>query len=155
MVITPNLVRRFWNCVSKPESCECWVWSGAKARGYGKFRSGPRIYQAHVASWNIHIGPVPDGHVVMHNCPGGDRRDCVNPAHLMLGTQQMNMKDMVAKGRSTKGKPKAGKLTDDIVRSIRQQRQANVPYVILRELYHVSDQTIWRIAKGIDYRHVS
>ena len=54
---------------------------------------------AHVASWIMHNGPIPDGLCTLHNCPGGDNRACVNPAHLFLGTKGDNNRDTVKKGR--------------------------------------------------------
>lgn len=40
------------------------------------------------------------GGVVMHSC---DNPACVNIAHLTLGTQQQNVADQVAKGRTVRG----------------------------------------------------
>lgn len=59
------------------------------------------------------------GKVVMHTC---DNPRCINPAHLVLGTQQDNMADMTAKGRSLAGtrNPQA-KLSDKVVSQIRDK----------------------------------
>ncbi len=100
-----TLPDRFWAKVDKAGPYECWLWHGAKAgKGYGTIyvTEQKRLVGAHVVSWFISTGswPPPDRDV-LHNCPspGGDRPDCVNPAHLWLGTHQDNMLDKVAKGR--------------------------------------------------------
>lgn len=92
---------RFWRKVNKTDSC--WLWTGGKAHfGYGKFfasgASSPAV-RAHRFSWELHNGTIPDGLLVLHNCPGGDNPACVNPAHLWLGSYGDNAKDAAAKGR--------------------------------------------------------
>lgn len=92
-----SLVRRFWKKVSKTKGC--WLWTGHTIRGgYGvmRYTSSNRATTAHRISYEIHVGPIPDGMFVLHRC---DVPACVNPAHLFLGTQFDNMRDMVAKGR--------------------------------------------------------
>lgn len=89
----------------------CWNWIGAlNAKGYGvigglikgkRYAPVGQNILAHRASWIIHNGDIPDGEgahgtVVMHKC---DNPACVNPKHLMLGTQSDNVLDMVRKGR--------------------------------------------------------
>ena len=97
----PKILIRFnekWEPVTESG---CWIWTGARnPRGYGKMCIGPRAsvkyIDAHRLSYMLHIGEIPDGHVVMHTC---DNPSCVNPAHLKLGTQKDNLADRDAKGR--------------------------------------------------------
>lgn len=52
---------------------------------------------AHRLSWEwTHKQKIPKGKLVRHRC---DNRLCINPEHLLLGTQQDNIMDMVGRGR--------------------------------------------------------
>lgn len=103
---------RFWSRVDKgsaPDSC--WNWTGSvSSAGYGLI-SGKLNGQviegrtasllAHRVSWIMANGPIPTGSgyhgaVVMHRC---DNRRCVNPQHLVIGTQHQNLRDMGDKRR--------------------------------------------------------
>jgi len=83
--------RRFWSKTEKTDGC--WKWTAMTVGGYGRIRIDDRLVGAHQASWRLHFGPVEEGLVVCHNCPGGDNPTCVNPSHLYLGTQRQNMQD--------------------------------------------------------------
>lgn len=98
-----TIEERFWNHVEAiPEGSGCWEWTGATVKdGYGRVELshlGKRIraVMAHRLSWGIHMGPIPPGMSVLHHC---DNPPCVNPAHLFLGTQADNIRDMILKGR--------------------------------------------------------
>lgn len=84
----------FWTRVEK--AAGCWSWIGALDKcGYGKV-SFMDEQLAHRASWRLHFGPIAPGMLVCHHC---DNPKCVNPAHLFLGTQVDNMRDMRIKHR--------------------------------------------------------
>ncbi len=102
----------------------CWNWSGAMyKRGYGQIRIGKRCYRAHRISYEVHVGPIPNGMVVMHLC---DNKICVRPSHLRVGTQLENMKDGVSKKIFSRDEkwamehPEKAKLSFDDVVKIRE-----------------------------------
>jgi len=90
----------------------CWIWTGKVCRNrsgmlYGRmnfrYKSGPRKGKVH--SMAAHRASVKAFHqgkritpktVVMHLC---NNSLCVNPAHLMGGTQSKNVKQCVNDGR--------------------------------------------------------
>lgn len=99
------LAERFWKQVDRRAPDECWPWT-AKSRitGYGVIGRGGRDegkVLSHRCAWELTNGPIPEGEghhgtVVMHTC---DNRLCCNPAHLRLGSQAENVRDMDAKER--------------------------------------------------------
>jgi hypothetical protein len=81
---------------------DCWPWTGyTNTRGYGVIRINRRTVLAHRIAYQVERGPIPDGLFVCHHC---DNPPCCNPAHLFLGTQTENMRDMISKGRGNKSK---------------------------------------------------
>lgn len=77
-------LERFWAKVDKTP--ECWLWTGPTAgQGrYGMFyvgggRQNQHREYAHRWSYELLVGPIPDGMEIDHLCRN---RLCVNPAHL-------------------------------------------------------------------------
>ena len=94
---TPPYERFVNQYVPIPES-GCWIWEGSMFRtGYGKFQwRTKKTVSAHRAAWRLFNGNLSDDVMVLHKC---DVRLCVNPNHLFLGDQSVNMQDCLAKGR--------------------------------------------------------
>jgi len=93
---------RFWKKVIITPGC--WMWKGAKEKGYGIIRNQFPLKSntsAHRLSYEIHKGLIPEGLFVCHKC---DNPECSNPDHLFVGTHQENMEDMKIKGRANDGK---------------------------------------------------
>lgn len=82
---------------TKKKTRGCWEYVGGDiGSGYRALRIDNVRTYAHRYSWELHNGPIPSGKVVRHSC---NNTTCVNPAHLRLGTQADNMRDMMAAGR--------------------------------------------------------
>lgn len=99
-----SALERFNAKVLKTDTC--WLWQGTKAKGYGRLNiDGKRVY-AHRFSYSVSKGILEPSQVIMHTC---DNPSCVNPDHLVQGTQKDNVLDMINKGRQTHGRYNAAK----------------------------------------------
>lgn len=65
----------------------CWLWTGAKTRGYGWAKRKGLAQGAHRHAWEIVNGPIPARVTVHHTC---FTPPCVNPHHLALLSQSQN-----------------------------------------------------------------
>lgn len=80
---------RFWRYVEKTDGC--WLWTGAKSRGYGRFVISQRptvCVAAHRMAYELSVGPISDGLTIDHLCRN---KACVNPAHLEPVTLAVNV----------------------------------------------------------------
>lgn len=118
-------VQRFRDCYAVGPHAECWKWTGPTRKdGRAMFTADSGMTTAARFAWEFYIAPIPEGLHVLHHC---DNPACVNPSHLFTGTRSDNMRDMVAKDRYTKIKPRGEdhgntKLTDRDFEEIRQLR---------------------------------
>lgn len=86
VLVRPTPVERFWSHVEKTSTC--WLWTGATtAGGYGQHGVNGAVLYAHRVSYEMHIGPIPEGLHIDHLCRV---RRCVNPMHLEAVTQAEN-----------------------------------------------------------------
>lgn len=135
---------RFWEKVDK--SGDCWLWTAARRNGkrYGGFGVAGKQLMAHRYSWELGC----------HRC---DNPPCVNPAHLFLGTNEQNMADMVAKGRSVhrfgEDNPDS-RLTWDDVELIRLAGNTlPVSKTAIGKAFGVSDVMIGKILRRENWVH--
>lgn len=93
MKVAPEIFNFFW--IPTPQGC--WEWTGnIDSNGYGRLSVGGKTTLAHRYSYYIHCGDLIDGEVVRHSC---DNPPCVNPKHLIQGSQNENMQDAIQRNR--------------------------------------------------------
>lgn len=148
-----TVLQRFMSYVAFGAS-DCWFWYGSTDNlGYGRMKALDET-KAHRLSWVLHNGPVPDGMHVLHSC---DVRNCVNPAHLSLGTHAENMRDMAVKGRVvnadvTGEKNPMAKLNRELVAVIRARFAAGDTQRLIAETFGFSPMCINRVVRGISWK---
>ncbi len=148
-----TLEQRFWFKVGKDnlQDDACWTWTGAKTKyGYGYLGGtrGEKSRLAHRLSYELSVGPVPDGQCVLHRC---DNPPCVNPAHLFLGTRADNNADRVSKGREANHKGEnngRAKLTQELARLVRKMRSGGASQQSIADVVGVAQTTVSRILRG-------
>jgi hypothetical protein len=93
----------------------CWLWTGClDNRGYAKLRVDGRSERVSRLLVELSTGTKPPRNLsVCHSC---DNPPCVNPAHLFVGTQSDNGRDMVKKGRCG-----AARITPEVATRIRER----------------------------------
>jgi hypothetical protein len=144
---------RFSEKFTRGADDECWLWTGQTINsGYGHFWiEGNQKMTAHRFAFQQANGYLPK--VVRHTC---DVKLCVNPGHLLPGTDKDNSQDMARRHRMGGGNVL---LTADEVEAIRRrfiprQRGHRGNRRDLAEEFGVGPKTVWAIATGRrgDYR---
>ncbi len=148
---------RFWSKVRKSEGC--WLWTasrfgGRRGKRYGQFSAtvnGVRktIY-AHIFSYELHHGPVPEGLEVLHSCNNGL---CVRGDHLSAGTHAQNVKDAARDGLYHVPRPTAQKLTDEQVEEMIRLVQGGMLRYRVAERFGVSKAYVTRLMQGTLRQH--
>jgi len=136
----------------------CWLWSARIDRyGYGKVRARGTSRLAHREAYEAIHGPgSANGLAVRHKC---DVRACVNPDHLLLGTNADNSRDMVERDRQAKGVANGNaKLTEDDVMTIRAEyvrRSSTHGLVALARRFGVHHTLIGFIVRRVSWTHLT
>lgn len=105
----PGLYREFLErYIERVPFSGCWIWIASLVgnTGYGKVKYGGATYRAHRLFWELYVGPIPHGLLVLHSC---DVKCCVNPNHLYIGTASDNVADVNKRLDPNWGRPKGTK----------------------------------------------
>lgn len=145
-------VANFWSKVDRSDPDSCWEWTAADdgRSGYGVFGSpGPKgtVIRAHRFAALLAYGEMP-ALGVLHTC---DNPPCVNPNHFLVASQRNNMLDCQLKGRQSVGERHGAKLTEKVVRSIREDAR---PFSAIARDLGVSPSAVRNASKRITWKHV-
>ena len=152
----PPIEERFWSRVDKRGENECWLWTGIRGRfGRGVFHLRGKQVNASRLALFVTTGKWPtENEVVRHSC---DNPSCVNPKHLLVGTQADNVADMYARGRQN---PPIGerngraKLTTEQVIAIREAFSHGEPKLRIAKRFSVNRWTVKNIVERTRWGHV-
>ncbi len=135
----------------------CWHWTACVHKGYGQFRVSPkRLIEAHRFSYELHIGEIPKGLLVLHKC---NHSMCVNPSHLYLGNHSDNIADAIDNGRTYSNNPigedvHGAKLKNGDVICIKKMLRDRINRWLIAWIYQVDISTIGNINTKRTWRHI-
>lgn len=127
----------------------CWPWMGSIGdTGYGQIQMGLKRQpiRIHVLSYILHFGPIPEGKIVLHKCPGKHMRECGNPKHLHAGTYSENYIDVTECGNNPQRKLLGKK---DEIFALRAQGWSQ--WKIARH-FGATQAAIWYVLNGKHYK---
>lgn len=126
----------------------CWEWQGNvfTETGYGSITIDGKSQATHRVSYQLHIGEIPRGLMVLHKC---NNRICVNPDHLYVGTHNNNMKDM-ANANSVKGEKNGNSVLtkNDVIEIKKLIKSRMITYQQIADKFEIGRQTVKDIASG-------
>lgn len=126
----------------------CLLFEGRRNRdGYGLIIIDYRQYLVHRVVFEDAFGWLPP--VVLHKC---DHPNCVNPKHLVGGTQADNMADMVKKGRQRAARQN---LTPEQVLEVRSTPCKYGSSTELAKKFGVGRTTIDKVRYGETYKNIT
>lgn len=150
-----TLQQRIDGQIKKEKETACWIWTGsANDKGYPSIGIGRKSYNVCRVNYARYNGKIPSNTVIRHKC---DTPKCVNPDHLIPGTQKDNVADMIERDRFYRGERNFNaKLTKDQVRDVRTThgKQGGSLVATSRDL-NVSYSTVARILRGKSWRTVT
>lgn len=142
---------RFWSKVYIAGPDECWEWQAQRISfGYGRFQLNGSAESAHRIAYDLIKGIKDPSSVIQHEC---DNTSCVNPAHLLEGTQSDNIQSCSDRGRHVGNR----KLNDEAVKVIKWMLKHKNRYGLitkLADLHGVSREAIKSIKSGKAWSHV-
>jgi hypothetical protein len=122
-----NNIQDLWNFVDK--SGECWIWLGRKDKdGYGEWWLDGKNVKAHRVAVELDGRKIEKPSISRHLC---NQRNCVNPKHIVAGTQKENVQDQLRFGTHSRLK-----YSDEIIQKIKTEyAKGNISQRGLAEKY--------------------
>ena len=148
-----RMVERFMEKTVRDAS-GCLLWTAAKAKfGHGLFTvalpNHHRVAKAHRIAWEIaNRASLLPGSVIRHTC---DNPACVEPAHLIAGTQAENVKDSWERGRSWRHRGESSQkaqLTEAQVLDARLRFKTGEPIPKIAAEYGVKYPALYNAVQG-------
>lgn len=155
-----NIKRRLLSNSKLNPKTGCLEWQKFLEKGYGLVHIGGRqpgnkVWRVHRLMWTLEKGEIPAGKMIRHLC---HNRACLNIKHLAIGTNQDNMNDMKNAGRQNKCKGSQhgeAKLSETAIPVIKRLVKAGKSYRAIGEIFGVQKAAIYKVIKGLSWRHVA
>ena len=146
------MLQKLMSRIIQDDSSGCWVWQRGMSRGYGTITVGGKTCYAHRIIYVLTYGDhIPDGWGVHHVC---DNPACINPDHLIIGTDQENVEDKLSRGRQSYGEIHGpSKLTQEQAEDIRKIFwEDGVKQSDIARVYGVHQSQVSRIVHGRSWK---
>jgi hypothetical protein len=154
-----------WDTIPKPTGehytdlqGDCWICTshakGSTGRPHINHRSHGEQEHIHISRlmYERAVGDIPAGLDVLHKC---DRKDCVNPHHLYLGTDIDNTRDRMERGQQYtpqgEGHGKAKLTNEQVLAIFHDPRQ----HKLIAEDYGIGRQQVSKIKSGERWGHIT
>lgn len=137
---------------------DCWIChshtKGSTGRPHINHRSQGEQEHIHISRliYERAFGEIPAGMDVLHKC---DRKDCINPHHLYLGTDKENTRDRIERGQqhNPQGEEHGNaKLTNEQVIAIFHDTRLQKD---IAADYGISRQQVSKIKSGEQWGHIT
>jgi hypothetical protein len=123
----------------------CWLWSGPTRKGgYAAIRYKKKL-------WTVVrlLTGAKKGETVRHTC---DNPNCVNPSHLVKGTQKQNVQDCLNRGRFKPFIPKLNPHKARVIKKLFSLTDMSNKEISL--IFKVTPEMIARIRRGYRWAKV-
>ena len=141
----------------QPIDTPCWLWTGARDRGYAKFTLTKSkqgivyVRRGNIISHIIHVGPT-NGDMILHLC---QEKLCVRPDHLMVGNASINGIQATLNRANVPLFNRSWKLTTAQVKQIRQMHfKFGLKPSEIAPMFNVSTTCIRDAISGKTYSYV-